>query len=79
VKGCGCCVPWLRVGGPGAGGRGQGAGVASGDSRRMVHDTVNRGGGCSEHLLSGNRAPSHSLSRNEDTSTSSPIFTPKHR
>jgi len=50
VKGCGCCVtcvPWLRVGGPGAGGRGQGAGVASGDSRWMVHDndTVNRGGG----------------------------------
>lgn len=43
MKGCGCCVPWLRVGGPGAGGRGQGAGVASGDSRRMVHDTVNRG------------------------------------
>lgn len=68
------------VEGWGAGGRGQGAGVASGDSRRMVHDTVNRGaGGCSEHLLSGNRAPSHSLSRNEGTSASSPIFTPKHR
>ncbi len=32
MKGCGCCVtcvPWLRVGGPGAG-------VASGDSRWMV-------------------------------------------
>ncbi len=68
MKGCGCCVtcvPWL----------GPGAGVASGDSRRMVHDTVNRGG---DVVSTSSPGIAHSLSRNEDTSASSPIFTPEH-
>jgi len=36
VKGCGCCVPWLRVGGPGAGGRGQGLLVGIRDGWCMI-------------------------------------------